>query len=459
MTQGSITRRFAGFRAPIGTEPTPRAVMEALHEYRSAHAPRFERLRDMYEGDHAILHRQAKPAYKPDNRLVANYAKQIVDTMTGYLLGIPVSLTGDDGRELAALEEWGAENSADDLDAELSKTASIYGIAYEVMWRDAGARPRSSVATPLECLAVYGDTVERPMLWAVRFWLDADGETVGTVYTPTHELPFEVVGGRVAYGDAALHGFPGVPVVEYVGNEERTGLFEGVASLIEAHDDALSEKANDVDYYADAYLSVIGAELDEQTLKSLRDSRIINLAGADGSPVTVQFLAKPESDATQEHLIDRLERLIFEQAMVADVSSEDFGTASGIAIRYRLQAMSNLAATMERKFRRGLRERWRLLLGYAGMTGVDPGAWARITPAFTRNVPANLVEEAQVAAQLSGIVSEQTQLSVLSCVDSPKAEAERKRGEEAERDDQITWPRGDAWRATGSGEEQGQTPD
>ena len=77
----------------------------------------------------------------------------------------------------------------------------------------------------------------------------------------------------------------------------------------------------------------------------------------------------------------------------------------------------------------------------------------------TRNVPADLVEEAQVAAQLSGIVSEQTQLSVLSCVDSPKVEAERKRGEEAERDDQITWPRGDAWRATGSGEEQGQTPD
>ena len=120
--------------------------------------------------------------------------------------------------------------------------------------------------------------------------------------------------------------------------------------------------------------------------------------------------------------------------------------------------MSNLAATMERKFRRGLRERWRLLLGYAGTTGVDPAAWARITPAFTRNVPANLVEEAQVAAQLSGIVSEQTQLSVLSCVDSPKEEAERKRDEEAERAEEITWPRGDAWAATGSEGEQGQTP-
>lgn len=453
-----MQERFTGFRVRVETEPTARKVAKLLYRYRSAYAPRFGWLRDMYEGDHAILHRQAKPAFKPDNRLVANYAKQIVDTMTGYFLGIPVSLVGDDDREIAELEAWGAENCADDLDAELSKTSSIYGTAYEVMWRDMDARPHSSVATPLECFAVYGDTVERPMLWAVRFWTDSENVVRGTVYTHSEEIPFEEVGGGIVYGEPAPHGFPGIPVIEYVGNEERTGLFEGVSSLIKAHDDAISEKANDVDYYADAYLAITGAELDEETLKSLRDSRIINLAGVDGSPVSVQFLAKPESDATQEHLIDRLERLIFEQAMVADVSSEDFGTASGIAIRYRLQAMSNLAATMERKFRRGLRERWRLLLGYAGTTGVDPTAWARITPAFTRNVPANLVEEAQVAAQLSGIVSEQTQLAVLSCVDSPKDEAKRKRDEEAERAEEITWPRGDAWAATGSEGGQGQTP-
>ena len=442
--------RFTGYRVPAGTQPTGEAVKRILDDYGARYAPRFERLRDMYEGDHAILHRAPKPAYKPDNRLVANYAKQIVDTMTGYFLGIPIALKGDCEAEVGRIEEWGAENCSDDLDAELSKTASIYGVAYEVMWRDAEARPHSSAATPLECFAVYDDTVARVPLWAVRFGSDGRGEVRGTVYTASCEQPFTVVGGRVSFGEARQHGFPGIPVIEYVGNEERTGLFEGVASLIEAHDDALSEKANDVDYYADAYLSILGAQLDENTLRNLRDSRIINLAGMDGAGISVEFLAKPESDGTQEHLIDRLERLIFEQAMVADVSSENFGTASGIAIRYRLQAMSNLAATMERKFRRSLRERWRLVLGYAGTTGVDPGAWAEITPVFARNVPANLVEESQVAAQLSGVVSEETQLSVLSCVDSPKAEMERKRDEESERAEQVTWPRGDEWALTGS---------
>ena len=449
--------RFTGYRVPAGTQPTGEAVKRMLDDYGARYAPRFERLRDMYEGDHAILHRKRKPEYKPDNRLVANYAKQIVDTMTGYFLGIPVSLKGDCGTEIERVERWGAENCADDLDAELSKTTSIYGVAYEVMWRDASARPHSSVATPLECFTVYDDTVARTPQWAVRFGSDRDKDVHGTLYTPTYEQRFDIVAGRVVFDEARPHGFPGIPVVEYVGNEERTGLFEGVASLIEAHDDALSEKANDVDYYADAYLSVLGAELDDATLRNLRDSRIINLAGMDGAGVSVEFLAKPESDGTQEHLIDRLERLIFEQAMVADVSSENFGTASGIAIRYRLQAMSNLAATMERKFRRSLRERWRLVLGYAGTTGVDPGAWAEITPVFARNVPANLVEESQVAAQLSGVVSEETQLSVLSCVDSPKAEMDRKRDEENERAEQVTWPRGDEWALTGTEGGNGRT--
>lgn len=89
----------------------------------------------------------------------------------------------------------------------------------------------------------------------------------------------------------------------------------------------------------------MGAELDDETLKSLRDTRIINLKDTDAQQLIVEFLQKPDADATQEHLLDRLENLIFRTAMVANISDESFGTASGIALRYRLQAMDNLAKT------------------------------------------------------------------------------------------------------------------
>ncbi len=42
-----------------------------------------------------------------------------------------------------------------------------------------------------------------------------------------------------------------------------------------------------------------------------------------------------------------------------------------------------------------------------------------------KNYPANLLEEAQTAAQLSGIVSHETQLSFISAVEDTNAEMER----------------------------------
>ena len=53
-----------------------------------------------------------------------------------------------------------------------------------------------------------------------------------------------------------------------------------------------------------------------------------------------------------------------------------------------------------------------------------------MTYTFTRNVPRNILEEAQIVGQLSGQVSEETKLSVLSIVDDPQKEIERMEREE-----------------------------
>lgn len=44
---------------------------------------------------------------------------------------------------------------------------------------------------------------------------------------------------------------------------------------------------------------------------------------------------------------------------------------------------------------------------------------------FTRNLPANIVEEAETTAKLKGLVSEETRLSLLTFVDDVQYELER----------------------------------
>ena len=110
--------------------------------------------------------------------------------------------------------------------------------------------------------------------------------------------------------------------------------------------------------------------------------------------------------------------------MVANISDENFGTSSGIALKYKLQAMNNLAKTKERKFTSGMNRRYKLIFSNP-VSGMQKDAWVGIKYQFTQNYPANILEESQIAGNLAGITSQETQLKVLSIVDNVQEELER----------------------------------
>ena len=232
------------------------------------------------------------------------------------------------------------------------------------------------------------------------------------------------------------HGFGGVPAVEYIENEERMGIFESALPMIDAYNKAISEKANDVDYFADAYLKILGSKLEKEELEQLRRNRIINFEGDDAASLIVEFLQKPDGDTTQENLINRLEKLIFQISMVANISDENFGASSGIALKYKLQAMSNLAKTKERKFTSGMNRRYKLIFSNP-VSGMQKDSWVGIKYQFTQNYPANILEESQIAGNLAGITSQETQLKVLSIVDNVQQELERIAEEESTAQDDV----------------------
>ncbi|TYK94212.1 phage portal protein, partial [Streptococcus dysgalactiae] len=62
---------------------------------------------------------------------------------------------------------------------------------------------------------------------------------------------------------------------------------------------------------------------------------------------------------------------------------------------------------------------------------IGPKDWMGMKYKFTRNLPANLLEESQIAGILVGIVSEETQVGVLSIVENPQKEIERKNSDKS----------------------------
>ncbi len=395
---------------------------------------RYKPLMDAYMTDYPIFRNPPKPKYKPDNRIAVNFAKYIVDTMNGFFIGIPIKLQCDDDKVANYVELLDQYNDQDDNNAELSKICSIYGKGYEMYYVDQEGKIGITYLDPQEAFMIYDDSVlERPRYF-VRTYRDSNNVLHGSV-SDEEKVRYFIQKGKIQFLDEyeKVHGFSGVPATEYRENAEEQGIFEPVLTMINAYNKAISEKANDVDYFADAYLKVLGTLLEEDDIKHIRDDRIINFDG-DIEKVIVEFLQKPDGDTTQEHLIDRLERLIFQISMVADISDENFGTASGIALKYKLQAMSNLAKTKERKFNSGMNRRYMLIFSNP-VSGMLKDDWVKVKPIFTRNFPANVLEETQIAGNLEGIVSKKTQLGTLSIVDNVDEELQRIEEEERENQD------------------------
>lgn len=411
-------------------------LSEFISDHDAEVSERYRPLLDVYMTDYPIFHMPPKATYKPDNRIAVNFAKYITDTMNGFFIGNPIKLQSDDETVLDYVELLDQYNNQDDNNAELSKTCSIFGSGYEMYYVDENGQIGITYLTPIEAFMIYDDSILQNPRYFVRLYLDTDNVVHGSVSDESTVKYFEIRGKLTFIPEYERpHGFDGVPATEFLENAERQGIYESVLTMINAYNKAISEKANDVDYFADAYLKVLGTLLDEDEIKHIRDDRIINFDG-DTEKVIVEFLQKPNGDETQEHLIDRLERLIFQISMVANISDENFGTSSGIALKYKLLAMSNLAKTKERKFTAGMNRRYKLIFSNP-VSGMKKDDWVKIRYQFTLNYPANVLEESQIAGNLSGIVSQETQLKVLSVVDNVQQEIERMETEDMNRQDAV----------------------
>ena len=422
---------------PLQCSADKPVTMTLVEDYIRQHEERFPRylyLENLYKGFHDVYKQPEKPDWKPDNRLAVNFPRYITDTFLGFGYGVPIKKSHPDDTIAQAINDFERENEITDHEYELARKCCIYGHAFEYLYQDEEAKTKMTICTPMELFVVYDDTVKNRALFAVRYGYhstetDQPGQRYGEILTREEITPFE---GSTA-GEPMNNPYGRLPCVEWMLNEDRMGLYEGVSGLVEAYNHTLGEKANDVDAFAEAYLAVLGAELDEDGIYKIRDNRVINLYGTDDAKdILVQFLQKPTADGTQENLLNRLETLIYQTSMVANISDESFGSAaSGVALAYKLQAMSNLALTFDRKIEKSLRKRYKLFCSLS--TNVpDRDAWRDVDIRTTRNLPKNVAEEAQTAAQLEGIVSKETQLSVLSLVPDVKKELERMEQEGAE---------------------------
>lgn len=443
-------------------------TIRALINYHKEHLlPRYTKLQSYYDYKHEILNRKNDDPNKPNNKLVNDYPGYITNLATGYFIGNPVTYSSDsdtNSEYLQKLKDIFDYNDEADENIELAKTCSIKGEAFELIYIDDDGNTRFKQVPNEQILLVYDNNIDPLPVCAVRYYSVSEPTAYGQdevlpivkaeVYTKDEVSYYDDYLGELTLTDQKENLFKEVPIIHFKNNHELTGDFEGVISLIDAYDSMQSDTMNDFDYFTDAYLMLKGMSgTNSDDVKEMKKNRVI-LVDENGD---ASWLVKDINDTATENFKKRLKDDIHKFSKTPDLEDEKFsGNLSGIAIKFKLFCLEQLAVVKERKFKKALQRRNKLITNMLNLKG-SRYDYTAIDTTFTRNIPANLVDLANMVNALRGMVSNQTLLAQLPFVSDVEEEMEKVKQEQEENPgidlDKIP-PRSDA----DGGDESGKQP-
>lgn len=394
---------------------------------------KYEPNYDMYVSNHPILRAPLK-AWSENNKLVIPMPRLLVDEYAGYFGGNAPTIQLEDETDNDSLQAWLNDSEFVDEHSEIVKAVGIYGRSYLLAYQGEDSKPKIAHVEPDEGFMIYDDTIKGEPLAFVRYSRDNLNHVTGTIYYAGFSVDFK----DDKLEEPVNYVWHEVPAFEFYSNEERQGIFDGVKTLIEALDKALSKKADQVDYFDNAYLLALGLNLEDENgeIHIDREQRFIYSPDADATNAKVGFIGKPDADGMQENLINRLIDLIYYTSMIPNLQDSAFsGNTSGVALQFKLLPMQNMAAFQERKFIKSLRRMFKVLFESADggqiVRAINKNSWLDLRFTYTRNMPQNMADAVSTAVQASSLLSQQTALAMIPGIDDPQAELERKEDEQS----------------------------
>ena len=394
-------------------------VLNDVIAYNERYKKRYEMLEHYYLGKHDIFSRR-KDDRLSNNKVVVNHAKYITDTNVGYLLGNPVDYQAGEGIDIEPVMEAYKKQTINDLDSEIAKDISIFGIQHEYVYANENAEPKSCEVDNKNTIIVYDDTVEHNKLFGLiyrpifngatfKYWeiIYVDKEIKRTYKSFSKRLQQVGVDEPHAFGD--------VPIICYKNNPEYMGDFEPVISLIDAYNLLQSDRINDKEQLVDAILLFYGMDFDEEQAEMLKESRMLANLPVDGK---AEYLVKTLQEGDVDVLRQNIENDIHKISMVPNMSDQNFvGNSSGVAIRYKLLAFEQNIKNKERYMEKGLMERFKLYNHFLNKESkMDIVPIEDVDAVFKRNLPSNDFETSQMINNLADHVDSETLIGLLSFV-------------------------------------------
>lgn len=408
-------------------ELTVELLYKMLNRFQLTVQPRLEKYKNYYDGIQKILDKKYADESKPCNKTVINYCKNIADSYCGYL-ATPGHISYSSANDITEIMDILRYNDFQSEDSDLLKDALVYSVAAELMYIDDEAKTRFKLINPLTCFGVYDNSLTADLLYFVRFyqvddWNDDELNWAIDVYDSKSVKHYTMKGhlATPVFISEEPHYFGQCPANILVMPDEKS-IFDCIMSEQDSVNELLSAEIDDYAAFCDAYLVVENADLDDETVASMKTNRVLMLP----ENAKAYWLTKAANDTQVENILKRLHDSIYRTAQCPDFSSESFigGVSSGIAIQYRLTGMETRAGKIEAEMKKALQRRVEILCGVASLK-LGEEVFRDIEIEFKRNIPADEAALINMINSLKGTVSDETLLGLLPFISDVQMELEK----------------------------------
>lgn len=286
-----------------------------IHNHNSAD---IDYLWKYMKGNQPILSRVKDVRPEINNKTVENHAYEIVNFLSGYLMGEPctyVSRGKEDkaGDKIDKLNSYMYAQDKASNDKDLATWFYVCGIGYRMILPDnmlTEANEESpfeiDVLDPRFTFVVYKHDFGREPMIGVRIItrLDAQGnvERLYCGYTKTHY--FECTENKIEKWEA--HPLGAIPIFEYRANMALLGAFEPVIPLLDAINNIASNRLDGIEQFVQAFFKFVNCDIDEEKFKALKDLGAIKIKSVDGQQADVDIVSQELSQTETQTLVDYL---------------------------------------------------------------------------------------------------------------------------------------------------------
>lgn len=395
-------------------------VVEVLHKALLTHSKNrneIQYLWDYYCGKTPILGKKKEVRPEINHKVAVNRANEIVTFKRGYGFGEPIqyirrgqdeSLTDD----INKLNEYMFQEGKHAKDDRLAEWMYVCGLGMRMALpskKDEDCPFKIYTLDPRYSFVVRYNGLGENVVMGVKFITRENKTPVYSVYT--EDWYFEIENGIVTKNKA--HALGCVPIFEYQTGTARLGAFEIVLPILDAINEAESNRLDDVVQFVNSFLALLGGTIDKETADKLNEYKMLCLPEG----VDAKYLSAALNQNDIQVLINDLYSTVLTICGMPNRNggSSTSDTGSAVIMRDGWENAEAQMKSVENEFKLSEKEFLKLILRILKITDGTKLNVKDCTIKFTRRHYDNLQTKSQVLATMLNNPKIHPELAFVSC--------------------------------------------